>query len=431
MSSDNQEKAPQLPSRNKKACLHRTCKEAKEEGVLLLESTSRRFASAESKNLSKDKLNKQLYKLAKELDVQNIYLPNNYNYDLEDVAKSIPNIKKAIMMLTKKERLLLSPFSIVLAEQGGWFNTYGAKKTTTGDVVMHIDYNADALDIQENIRDGLKIADTDIMGLLMQNKGGRVDALLGDLMLQDIIEDVDKKNILFDITRELPDRKAVEMMVMIARNLFIQLKAINPKNAREEYEAIIEKRKRYRDIPVFAGRNVLCVANNEQIKDMKGVDAEKYAELKNITGGDRRFLVKATSEEIKRQSKTFNFVDKVGRSSDEVYDVIRGIEQKIINTPPPLTFVFDGHGNKKAMILVNGQRWQLREDYIAEWIVARRKKWSDPKYVTPEMQDIFIFDCCLSNNFLRNIHRTARAQLKKEGIHNFISPIFFSASEYG
>lgn len=211
---------------------------------------------------------------------------------------------------------------------------------------------------------------------------------------------------------------------IVARNLYFQGKEVTEHNVKEEVQRIMYMREVYRDIPVFSGRNVVFAAHSEQ----KGNDA--FGDL-------NRFGKQALVDRIRQDGGN---IDGVLRPSN-MLESLKGTKQKILEaiktTPPPFTFVFQGHGGPDALYLSDGQtvkvagykifetrntvKITVRELFEAYKI--RQGRFSD-KTNTPETRDIFIHPNCYSSNFIRNFYIMCdETDIQK--------PIFTGESEYG
>ncbi len=369
----------------------------------------------------KAKINNRLRYLAHELGIKGIYLPGNYKYNLNDVEKHIPNIKRAIKLLTDEEIKILSKFYIALGEQGisSWLDKDGVKLTKEDVFVVQIDYNANPSKILSVIRKSLKTINTvDIA--ISKNAKSKFGKFYKDYRLQNM-SDIDIPD------RSLNKRQRNEFKIMIARNLYIQGKEPTPKNIQEEYKAILEKRKLYKNIPLFRGRNVLCVAHNEEFRDKGDEYSEaKYKLFERAAGGKHRFMTKATLAKIKKQGGKIDLI-RADKSLESLKEKEADIKRKIINTPPPFTFMFDGHGqNNKISLAKDGPGLTVWE--IADCIAERYKKFPQLKNAIPSMQDIFIFHCCYGHNYLKRVYSKLKNKISSD---EYTLPIMFSAAEYG
>lgn len=182
-------------------------------------------------------------------------------------------------------------------------------------------------------------------------------------------------------------------------------------------------REEYRDIPIFSGRNVVLAAHSEQKEN------DDFGDL-------NRFGKQALVDRIRQDGGN---IDEVLRPSNNILGFLKDPKQEILEaiktTPPPFTFVFQGHGGPDALYLSDGQttgiatffetqktlKITIRELFEAYKI--RQGKFGDGTG-TPEMRDIFIHPNCYSSNFIREFYAMCdEADVQK--------PIFTGESEYG
>ncbi len=298
--------------------------------------------------------------------------------------------------------------------------------------------------------------------LLEQNPDPDIVKFINDPALNRIFD--------IDILRvNSSERQYRELKLMVARNLFIKGKKVNSKNIKAEYSEVVKFRERYKNISVFANRNVLIVTDNQTVEEYidgkmqeiyndelkllqqrgvgEGSDEMKYLEnaqkelaqiaielkerfRKRYKRGplDNVFMTKLAYNAVKRQNcKT---VEKIVSKNDKE-SLIKTKEQiklKIINSPPPFTYMFTGHGNLNVLSLSSSQKINFTVEELADCIVARYDKFPGLRQANPEMQDIFIFLSCYSHNFLRNLYKQIKFKVKHK---NFKLPVMFSSSEFG
>lgn len=187
-------------------------------------------------------------------------------------------------------------------------------------------------------------------------------------------------------------RKLIKFKVMIARNLYFKGLPITKQNVQNEFKNIREYISAYSSLPLFLNRNVVFVAHNEKIGKKKR----------------NRFGTDATINSIKGQSENFNLI----RPKDTLPSLKRKKAQMlnlIANSPPPFTFVFDGHGGPNALYLSEGKiknkkpqetqnTIKITYQEFAKALKKRRKKYPN------ESNPIFIFSSCYSHTFLRKVY---------------------------
>lgn len=223
------------------------------------------------------------------------------------------------------------------------------------------------------------------------------------------------------ITESLTPQQAAQWRAMITRNLSFNRQAVTRENVMSECTRILEQRKKYRGVSLFAGREVLHVAHSE-LRDKKnkthrfGSDALQNA-IRFQSGNDHYQFIRpeATRESLK-----------------EAKDAIL---KNIVSAGHPFTFVFEGHGSPEAIYLSDGEvidEKRVRETpdtiriTVAELATALRlrSEWfpavGDP--ADPRRRDILVLESCFNADFLRALH-TRLGDAPK--------PIVLGASEYG
>ncbi len=107
------------------------------------------------------------------------------------------------------------------------------------------------------------------------------------------------------------------------------------------------------------------------------------------------------------------------------------IKHSLENTPPPMTFIFDGHGSEEGIYLSDGlldgtgrpnessQCIKFSPDEISELMKVRSEKFSSQ---LRSQADILVFASCYSANFIRKIDGS---------LEGFNKPICVGISEYG
>ena len=191
---------------------------------------------------------------------------------------------------------------------------------------------------------------------------------------------------LFDSMKEL-----VQLKVMIARNLFFRNGSATPASIRAEYGRIQDLRKAYRDLHVFAGREVLYAASGDRQK----------------IGGQKEFLFghAPTQARLRRQADRFTFYRP--RLSDDM----KLLEDRL-SSAPRLTLVFEGHGRDKALKLGGA----LSAEDLGKRLSERRQN------STP----ILVLDACQSHTFSRHLMEA----LGKQGMSSAM-PVVITPEEYG
>lgn len=242
-----------------------------------------------------------------------------------------------------------------------------------------------------------------------------------------------------------------QMRAMIARNLFFRKVPITELTAKEEFGRVVEARERYKDMNLFKDRNVLLAAHEENLKDMpgKGAETKKWFEVES--GDSHVFAKKALQEAMKKQVGAKGDLQVVrpeseGTKPEEHMKRLReakaDILNKIKNTPPPFTFVFDGHGGPDSLFLSHGQiegfrpgqgaeqakviemrnTIKISAEELAAALKMRQEKFAEQYAASPQNKDVLVLACCFNANFIRNVYDKMGTATK---------PIAVGQSEYG
>lgn len=264
-----------------------------------------------------------------------------------------------------------------------------------------------------------------------------VDALLADPASQRL-DDFDPDWVESPVksgghTLDFHEKEKPSLCIAVVRNLYFKDIDVTEENVKQELERIMLTRKQYEDMPVFRGRNVLFVAHSER-KPPETV--KKYDEGQIRNDDEFRFGKSAVLETVRRQGAKVDLkkADDTLESLEKTKaETLRGI----VDTPPPFTFVFDGHGGKSAIYLSNGVAGPVNEGELKdsvkitleELVEAFTKRYEKfPGLVAPSSplaanRDILIFSACFNHTFARRFF-----ELLPEDV---LKPIVIGASEYG
>ncbi|PID84087.1 hypothetical protein CSB09_02950 [Candidatus Gracilibacteria bacterium] len=228
------------------------------------------------------------------------------------------------------------------------------------------------------------------------------------------------ENYFYQKYHSIPHKKALlDIRGNLARNLFFQRSEVTQESVFHALDTLMKNREQYRNVSLFSGRNVVIGANNE-----KGVISKKAH-----TFGKKSFL-----ERIKKDNPQSLYQFRGEQSQESVLAAKEKVLLSIENTPPPFTFVFDGHGKHDALYLSDGEikngeaqekenSVKITVDELFEAYTKRQKAFKNQTN-TPESRDIFINDSCFNADFIRGFY--IRCDVK--GIPK---PIFIGPSEYG
>lgn len=215
--------------------------------------------------------------------------------------------------------------------------------------------------------------------------------------------------------------------VSVVRNLYFKDIEINEVNVKKEVERILLLREQYKNISLFEGRNVLFMAHSEWVSGESGVVP--------------RFGTNATIEAIKKQSKSVEYKKAhVALSSEDKLKPLREMKEEILKkievTPPPFTFVFDGHGGADAIYMDAGNITtpghspsetlsdiRITVDELAEAFNKRYEKYPALTTIEAANRDILIFASCFNHSFVRRFYELLSEDVGK--------PITIGTAEYG
>ena len=383
---------------------------------------------------------KELQALAGKYGSEEIGLWGNVVYNYEEVYKNLITFRRAMEQLSQEQLEIMkeSNVRIILTRSNP-----GLVTAREGYLVIAVDYRESYENMVNAINKALK--KTDITSALSTQHKPRPDEFLSDPLLKGIEY--------FTIPKDLEAQyqgNPKDLKIMILRNLNLRKKAHTPENILAESERIMMDYFHYEGLDLFAKRNVVMASNNEKFRNNKtNSDGKEYTEddYKNFetnAGGEYRFGSKATREVLNGEAQEVKFI----RSKDDSPEALANSKQEILNsirwTPPPFTFVFDGHGEETKVVLMNQALLQakwgteiaqkivdagdnvLNAKEIAEAILERNALFPMRAMVSPEEKDIFIFEACESNNLLVDIFQRLEQDIQNDsGL-----PILISSAEF-
>ena len=183
----------------------------------------------------------------------------------------------------------------------------------------------------------------------------------------------------------------VQLKVMISRNLYFRNRSATPESIRAEYSRIQALRNQYRDLHIFAGREVVYAASSDKHK----------------VGNTAEFLFghPPTQARLRKQADRFTFFRP--RSVEDK----RLLEERL-SSSDPLTLVFEGHGRDKALKL-----WGALSVAELGRRLADRQSGSVP---------ILVLDACQSHTFSRHLFEVLDRSAKRS-----VFPVVITPEEYG
>lgn len=233
-----------------------------------------------------------------------------------------------------------------------------------------------------------------------------------------------------------------ETQLYVARNLYFQ--GISPDEITPE---ICEKELRLientdalnlSEIYIFKGRNVVLAAHEEDLSQDLQQDGET-----------ERFGKQATIDAIRESGGSLpseriihptNTRESLEHAKNQTLDAI-------VNTAPPLTFVFDGHGSHEGIYFSDGeyedggfrqQTWERQEvdthsqqqsvyisyQEFAQALKRRVDAWNMSK------EDIIVIEACSNQSFMRNVFQELRNIYQQEWYQDTIFPYMIGPSEF-
>lgn len=226
----------------------------------------------------------------------------------------------------------------------------------------------------------------------------------------------------------LTDRDLTNFKFSIARNLFFTDKAVNRENVVMELMRILEMRNLYNSIPLFNRRNIVLGAHLEVHRYDSGA-------LMELHGDEYIFGRDALVNQIRLDGGNLSEVIRAANNSvSELEQAKENILEQIIETQPPMTFVFDGHGGPDAIYLSDGvvdSNGQIASENATRITVQElfaaykvRQERYPLEQLSPETVDIFLNLGCYSANFIREFYRLCEN-------NDCPKPIFGGQAEFG
>lgn len=214
--------------------------------------------------------------------------------------------------------------------------------------------------------------------------------------------------------------KDVELALRMGRSLYYQGYKHAPEDAvLEQKRQEFEKSQNDADgIKVFEGRNVVYIANGEKNIDgsLRFNSPETLKKLSESIGNDGTFDHEAPSTDRP--------------SVEELRVLKKRILERMVNTPPPMTMYFHGHGGPNNLFMNNGKivgnRLEgedtdtISVDDIADVVHKRSEKYRKEDI----SKDIYILSSCFNHTFMRQL-------FQKNTENGSIQPIVMGSSEYG
>lgn len=227
-------------------------------------------------------------------------------------------------------------------------------------------------------------------------------------------------------------RDQVQFLFQLARNLYhqgIPIDVLDTKTVQHEISMFFEYQKKYAEIELFRGRNVLLLANSEQ---HSAEDAQKYPLIQEDL---YRFGRDAVVKSIHEQGGTVERI-RPDQNKTSALEKKTEILQKIAEQKEPFTFIFDGHGegdDETATLKIYTDFETNEKIFISGEELAKSYFESCQKRPNkaPENPDIFIIASCFNHTFSIKEFISAFQERNKKNNTSFQIPIIITGSEYG
>lgn len=233
-----------------------------------------------------------------------------------------------------------------------------------------------------------------------------------------------------------------ENLFLIARNLYVQWVEISEMT----YEICYEELKNIdfhlwsevKDMPLFEWRNIIFAAHEEDLQ--ADVIVEHGHE-----GDTERFWKQVTIDAIRSQGGSLpeEQIFHPEEDQESLRQAKEGTLRAIETIPPPLTFIFDGHGSENGLFFSDGeyidgneQQVRLDDDSISispqELALALKNRFNNWNM---SQSDIIIIDACSSQSFIRNTYAALSEEFSLEeayvnGEVQRVFPIMIGPSEF-
>ena len=306
-------------------------------------------------------------------------------------------------MISSLKKDYIRRFRFVLVSQDSGLFIKGISKKDplkpNSETKFYINYTDDLDSIAQELQELQEELNTKYLAI-MNNRHPNLHTFNQDPALKTLSE--------ISLPKVFPDQfQNTELRIQVARNLYFQDKKPTTENISTEIENILKTRREYKNVPLFKDRHVLFLANNEKYKN-----------------GQDRFNKKLLKDKLQKQAK--DFVSFTPTKDTAYIEVMRTINDQILSSPDPLTFVFEGHGLNNSISLTAQN--EINYSFLAESIFRRYQKYPQLRHVDPDKRDIYIFDSCFGHDYIRNMYDFLKKQNTKT---HYTLPILISAAEYG
>lgn len=369
---------------------------------------------------------------------------DSVSFDYEDVQRNLIAFRRAVEQLSEQDLEIIKSRKLTI-----WLSNdssvSGLVANGLGRLTLCLYYKDDYKKMVSVIKESIRKFEIAAV-VSTQSLQPKVDEFLDDPLLKGLES--------FELpleARALCKGDLEEFKIAILRNLNLKNKVHTDENIVQEAQGLVEAQERYSDVMLFKDRNVLLVFNNEEIRDREGVEGtwryyteQDYVAHEKIAGGKYRFGTKTFRRSVNKVAGGYEAIVPKGDTVGHLKESKRRILDAIRTTPPPFTFVFDGHGEAGSLVLMNWKKMEkvfgkeraikvggkkyddLTAEEVAEAISDRYVNFPQLKDASPEQKDIFIIAACSSNNFLINVYTFLSRKVSSVSM-----PIIISAAEYG
>ncbi len=266
--------------------------------------------------------------------------------------------------------------------------------------------------------------------LVEMNSAPDMDALLSDTAVRCFFKHIKAEWIISYMKKKFPDYSLpqsgiVEMRVWVARNLYMSntlRSSITQKIVHEELQRILDDREKYKDIPIFKGRHLLVVANDETHSTFLCFGTNRTCAPKQLLDDMRR---QQGDKELEANLVLPGFKGLPLSKAKETAD------DKIENYPVPMTLVLFAHGDK-GFLTLHGEdynpAYSFSHDDLMKTLDKRAKKY-EKEFKDPKMRDIVLICSCSSQDVVQRVNKDYDS---KHPIDRPAKPLaFICSSEYG
>lgn len=130
-------------------------------------------------------------------------------------------------------------------------------------------------------------------------------------------------------------REFIQCKVFLARNLFFRNQPVNEVSVQREYSRILELRREYSDLELFARRNVLYAVSGQRLR------------------GSNRFVFGQTRTVLRLEEQGADVLFLRDSHDTDGSQSLRVLQDRMQDLPR-LTFLFEGHGRASALKYADG-----------------------------------------------------------------------------